>query len=235
MLEYRLPAEGRRTYADNWDGEVERPLWMFDPAVAGHRAPDLERLLARGYSQDDAYFLAEKNALPFDPNLDWREGETLPAVYLRRPEGSRSSVRARGRHEDGAWHVRLTRSLEAPDLLDGKSFRPGHTYDVQFSVHTRATAARWHLVSMPMTLGFGAPGTLQAVAVDGDLEAADAALTDVPVVYPGIVTLEELRGDRAVARRLARAVERPLDVAEIESYLAFVWRHEDARSGGSRE
>ncbi|TVR92177.1 MAG: hypothetical protein EA416_07905 [Trueperaceae bacterium] len=234
VLEYRRSAGGRGMYADNWDAEAERPLWMFDPAVAGLRALDVDRLVAREYGQDDPYYLEEGTALPLDPAHAWRDGDALPTVYLRSPSGSRASVRASGRYEDGAWQVRLTRSLAAPDPLDGKPFESGRSYTVQFSVHTRATAARWHLVSMPMALGFDAPGTLEAVRIDGDLDAAEARLVDVPVAYPGIVTLEELSEDPVAGAHLARAVERPLDVAEIDRYLAFVWRHEEARSGGTR-
>ncbi len=184
VLEYRHSSSGRSMFTDNRDEGTGLPLRMFDPEATGSRALRLEALLAREYGQDDPYFLTEEDSVPFEPDHDWREGDAIPQRLLREPDGSRGAIRARSEYSDGAWHVRLTRSLEAPDPLDSKALEPGESYHVAFAVHN-AAGGRFHRVSLPLTLGLGVEADLEARKVEGDLHEAAVDWTEVTIFYFG--------------------------------------------------
>lgn len=227
VLDYRHSSGGTGMYFTNWDSETNQPRYMHDPSVTGIHALRIERLLARLYSQDDPYFLSTETAVPFDPDHEWREGDAIPRRVLREPSGSRGSIRAKGRHTDGAWRVRVTRTLEAPDPLDSKTLRDGGVYNVQFAVHTGSTGAHWHLVSMPIKLGLTAPGHLVASRVNGPLDDAQPTQwLELPVAYPGILTLEDFQESDHAMALLQRAIENPLDKGIMRNYLRFVLRHQ---------
>lgn len=214
-------------YFTNWDDETNQPLHMYNPETSGITSLRMERLLARLYSQDDPYFLHEDDALPFDPDHEWREGDALPRRVLREPSGSRGAVRADGRWSDGAWRVAVTRSMEAPNPLDSKSLEPGNTYNVQFAVHTGYAGAHWHLVSMPVTLGVGTDAKLVAQRVDGSLDDATVEeWLELPVIYPGMITMADIEENPLVEALVRRAVENPLDREALGDLLGFALRHQ---------
>ncbi len=214
VLEYRHSSDGQGMFVTNWDAQSETPRWMFDPEQVGHHALDWARLTARGYSQDDAYFLAESNAVPFDPNHQWQEGDVIPQRFLRSPEGSRGAIKADGRWQDGAWEVTLTRSLEAPNPLDSKTLRPGEVYNVSFAVH-EASGARWHKVSLPLTLGLEANADIVARRVDGPLDGVELDWHTVRLISTNAhVDWQWLHSDHGGARRLADENEQTTVVEE---------------------
>lgn len=174
VLDYRHSSAGRGMYTDNVDSSTGLPLWMYDPQKTGRHALRFEKLVRREYVQDDLYFLSEKHAAPFDPERSWEEGDALPHRFLREPEGSRGAIRATGDYRDGAWQIRLTRSLEAPDPLDSKAFEQGQTYHVAFSVHTGSTGGIHHLVTVPVTFALGGEAIISARHADGPLDDAEA-------------------------------------------------------------
>ncbi len=188
VLEYRHSSSGRGMYADNVN-DSGAPAWMYDSEKTGFHALRFEQLVEQAYSQDDWYFLSESIAKPFDPEHDWQDGDALPQRFLREPEGSRGAIRADGRHSDGAWRVRLTRSMEAPDPLDSKSFAEGDVFHLAFSVHSGA-GARHHLVSLPFSFGFATDAEIVAQKVDGDLDAAEVEWFEVELFDPGDPTPE---------------------------------------------
>lgn len=227
VLDARNSAEGRSMYATNWDDQAGQPRYMYDPQRTGAYALRQEALLARAYSQDDPYFLYDEYALPFNPERGWREGDVLPRRFLTQPSGSRASLRADGRWSDGAWRVRVTRQLEAPNPRDGKSLEHGESYNVSFAVHTGATQGRWHLVSLPLTLSLGAGGHIQAVYVQGDLDEAEAEWTDVPLFYTGQVYLSWLLDNgHPVHERYRAALEDPLDPRAVRRLARELAAHE---------
>ncbi|WP_420828272.1 ethylbenzene dehydrogenase-related protein [Ectothiorhodospira shaposhnikovii] len=196
VLHYRLNSEGQGPFTDNWDDKAERPAWMFNPGITGFKAMDRQRLMDRDYAQDDWYYLSEEIAVPFDPNHDWQEGDVLPQRFLRQPTGSRGAIAAAGGYEEGAWRIRLTRTLEAPNPLDSKSLEDGGRYQVAFAVHTNASGARWHLVSHPQTLGLGVDDAdIVAQRVEGDLDSTEVDWTELQVYYPGQITWQWLNRD----------------------------------------
>ncbi len=197
VLEYRHSSAGRGMFTDNWDDEAEQPRWMYDPDEAGFRALDRERLFAGDYDQDDLYYLSEGHATDFDPDHPWEDGDVLPQRFLQEPDGSRGAIRADGGYEDGAWRVRLTRSLEAPDPTDSHALEPGEVYDVAFAVH-EGVGQRWHRVSMPHTLalageaGDAPEADIVATYTEGDLDEAEVAWADIGLIYPGQMTWDWL-------------------------------------------
>ncbi len=237
ILVYRSTAEGTGPYTSNWDSENNRPLYMFDAEVAGHAALDLEGLKEQRYGQDDYYYLTEGHMVPFDPDHEWEEGDTLPAHYLREPDGSRGAARASGRYEDGAWHVTITRALEAVNPLDSKTFEREGVYNLQFAVHSGGVGERYHEVSMPLRLSLGAEeeAHLEAVYAEGPVGDAQADYTSVPLFYPGVLTHAEVSQEGSVANSLlSLAAEDPLDPNRLRTLQQYIHSHE-ARVFGEME
>ncbi len=230
VLEYRNSGEGRGMYADNWDDENNRPLYMYDFDEAGLHSLRWEFLNTQNYQLEDYYYLSEDIAIPFDENHEWMEGDILPALYLREPSGSRGAVSAKSTYENGFWQVHLTRSQEAPNPLDSKSIQPGNNYNIQFGVHTLGTGERFHLVSMPISLSLDGEADLMGQYVDGNLHDAVAdEYIIIPVFYPGIVMIDELREEGPARENYLRALEDPFNRVAIQEYLNFVHQHEAAR------
>lgn len=229
VLDTRRSATGRSMYATNWDADRGRPLYMFDPDHAGRHALREERLLARRYGQDDPYYLFVENALPFDPDHAWRDGDVIPRRYLQPPTDGRASLTARGRWEDGAWRVRVTRTLEGHDPRESKAIRPSETYNIAFAVHTGATQGRWHLVSLPLRLGVAAPGHINAVRVEGDLDTAEAPWTEVPLFYTGQVLTDWLNdASHPLYSAYQSALSSPLDPRSVSALSEAIAAHERA-------
>lgn len=216
VLEYRHGSEGRSMFTTNFDSDAGHPEFMFDPDKTGMRALDWERLLEQGYGQDDLYYLAEEHATAFDPEHEWEDGDTIPRRLLREPSGSRGAVAAEGRHEDGAWRVRITRTLDAPNPMDSKSLEDGGLYNVGFAVHESASA-RWHYVSLPLTLGLENPqGNIVARRVEGSLDDAEAQWYEVDLLYPNQITWQWLTDGNK--HRAANFVRRGMSVYQFHTF-----------------
>ncbi len=241
ILHYRLNSTGRGMYTTNWDDEAGQPAWMYDPDKAGFRALSWERLIARGYDQDDLYYLAEDHAVPFDPDHEWQEGDVIPQRFLRRPSGSRGAIDANGLYHAGAWNVTLTRSLAAPDPTDSKALEPGGVYNVAFAVH-QGVGARWHRISLPHILHLRDGEELDTTStapqiiarrVEGDLDSFKAEYTDIPLIHPGQITWQWLHGDDHPGQPVVR--DTPIgihDVAELHPLERLVeWTTHHDRKG----
>ncbi len=229
VLDYRLSSEGDGPYTTNWDDDADQPAYMFDPDVAGVYALNRDQLLNREYGQDDPYYLYEGNARPYDPDHGWRDGDVLPQRFLREPSGSRGALRADGRYEDGMWRLRVTRTLESPNPRDSHAIEPGNQYRAQFAVHTGQVGARWHHVSMPVTIGVEADGDIEAQYVEGDLDDAEVNhWVDLPIIYPGQVTWREFQedGDPLLRSALERAVRNPTDEIPVRGLAHIIAQHE---------
>ncbi|MDI6401296.1 ethylbenzene dehydrogenase-related protein [Balneolaceae bacterium ANBcel3] len=186
VLEYRHSSSGTGMYTNNQDSNGD-PLYMFDPDITGRHALSLDRLIAREYGQSDPYFIYEGNAVPFQSDIEWENGDAIPQRFLRTPEGSRGALDAKGVYEEGAWNVVIRRTRTSPDPLDSKEIIEGKPYHVAFSVHTNSSGARWHYVSVPYSLEFGdeVDADIQAEFVDGPLNSINPTWHSVPVFYPG--------------------------------------------------
>lgn len=163
VLEYRFNDAGKGPFASNWDKEKQQPKFMYDKAAHGGSAIRVEQIR----SQPTA-LVRERNAVPFDPALGWKEGDLIPAYITSRSDAKGSAAdndEAKGEWKDGRWTVVFSRpfGLENPD---DKNIQPGQLYTVGFAVHDDNITTRGHYVYWPRSLGFGVEADIEAVKTD---------------------------------------------------------------------
>lgn len=211
IAEVRGGDGGKSSAGTNWDADARQPRLMFDAAAVGHKALKWDDVAAGRIDQESVYYLVEGQAVPFDPQAGWAEGDTLPRRFLRQPDGSKADIRVQGqgRWADGHWNVTLSRALDTGHPLDDKVLREHGMYDVAFAIHRHATGGRWHYVSLPMSLGLGRDADLTAVRFEGAEPAWDGAAREVTLFYPGQVSWPHLKSQ---AHAGAAAIDRGLPV-----------------------
>lgn len=173
-------------YSTNWDGDLGQPKYMFDPEITGQYAMDWDKLTALDYSQDEWYYLSNQNTVPFDPDHEWQEGDTLPRRVLGDPSGSRADIWAQGIALEGGWDLELRRALDTGHPTEDKILSHLGLYDVAFAVHRMATGGRWHYVSFPFSLGLGRTAQIEAVKFNGDPDWDAIEPTTVTLFFPGL-------------------------------------------------
>jgi hypothetical protein len=202
VFETRRSSPGTSMYATNWSSDTAAPLFMFDPDVAGYHALTWDDLQAQAYGFDDQFFLAEGvNAIPYDPDHEWQEGDLMPRIYLRTPAGSRGIIESTAmltQQDDGTWlwTVELRRPLDTGYEQADKAMKPGRTYNVAVAVHRLATGSRWHMVTLPFTIGIDTPGDVTAQRFSGD--APDWTAIDGSTriaIYPGQTSWQWVTSD----------------------------------------
>jgi hypothetical protein len=146
VLEWRNFDAGSNMFSSNMDGKTKQPRFMFAPGKSG-------KILLR-----------DENAVPFDPNAGWKEGDTLPQYVVSEKLASGSAADnkyARGTWKDGGWTVVWARPLNLKNP-DDKALAQGKAYTFGFAVHDDNITTRGHQVSFPVTVGFGAKADIQA-------------------------------------------------------------------------
>lgn len=164
VLEYRLFDAGKNPFVSNMDGQSKRPKFMFDAAKSGIKALTAADIGKVGKPQ---VLVKGDNAVPFDPNAGWKEGDMLPQYYIARDEASGSAAdnaNAKGTWKDGAWTVVWARPLNLANA-DDKALKVGATVSVGIAVHDDNITTRGHHVSFPLTLGIGTQGDITAVTL----------------------------------------------------------------------
>jgi ethylbenzene dehydrogenase len=158
VLEYRNFDKGKNHFASNMDNEKKVPKFMYDAAKFKTKAVD-----AGDIGKRDHYLIKDVNAVPFDPNAGWKEGDMLPRYFLqpRDVTGSAADNKGAGTWKDGTWTVVITRPLGLAND-DDKAFKEGGVYSVGFGVHDDNITTRGHHVSFPTTIGFGAKAAIEA-------------------------------------------------------------------------
>ena len=159
VLEYRYSDAGKDMYSGNSDAKTHQPKFMWDAKKTGYRAITAAEL------RKGAHFLVrESNAVPFDPNAGWKEGDLLPEYVLSRQDaaGSAAENSASSDWKDGQWTVVVTRPLGLANA-DDKTLKEGGVYNVGFAVHDDNITTRGHHVSIVRTLGLGAAAQIRAV------------------------------------------------------------------------
>jgi hypothetical protein len=158
VLEYRNFDKGKNHFASNMDNEKKVPKFMYDAAKFKTKAASADDIGKR-----DHYLIKDVNAVPFDPNAGWKEGDMLPRYFLQPKDvtGSAADNKAAGTWKDGVWTVVITRPLGLAND-DDKAFKEGGVYTVGFAVHDDNITTRGHHVSFPVTVGFGAKADIQA-------------------------------------------------------------------------
>jgi hypothetical protein len=221
VADHRYGDPGSPSYSTNVNPETQLPRYMFNPEQTGRRAFRWIEIAEGSIGPDDIHALTPDVAIPFDPDHEWQEGETLPRRFLHSPEGSRGTVSAEGNWKDGYWELVLTRDMDTGNPLEDKAFQSGGLYNVAFAVHLGGTAGRHHHVSFPFTVGLDREADLTVQHFPGENpDWSQHEGVDVTLFYPGQVTWTRITG---YGHAGAEAVEQgvPMDVYHHERKLAL--------------
>ena len=165
VLEYRNFDEGKNPFSWNIDRKTMTPLHMFDAAKVGAKALRAEDI---GNAAKPAAIIKETNAVPFDPNAGWKEGDILPGRLLSRTDAKGSAAdndAAFGTWKDGTYTLVWRRKLDSGHPADDKIMKVGGKYTVGLAVHDDNVTTRFHHVSFPLTLGIGVDADIKAVTL----------------------------------------------------------------------
>lgn len=159
VLEYRNFDAGSNPFASNLDGKTRQPRYMYDAAKVGKNALTLEDL-----RKMQTAMVVGQNAVPFDPNAGWKEGDLLSQYYVSREIAKGSAAdnkQVNGVWKGGTWTVVWARPLKLSNP-DDKALQEGKVYNIGFAVHDDNMTSRGHHISFPVTVGFGAKADIQA-------------------------------------------------------------------------
>jgi hypothetical protein len=165
VLDYRLFDAGKNPFAWNVDRKTMTPKFMFDAAKVGFKALREGDI---GNPAKPAAIVREANAVPYDPNAGWKEGDILPGRVLSRADAKGSAADnddVKGTWKDGIYTVIWRRKLNTGHPEDDKILKVGGVYTVGFAVHDDNVTTRFHHVSFPFSLGIGTKADIQAVTV----------------------------------------------------------------------
>ena len=165
VLESRLFDEGKNPFSWNIDRKTMTPLNMFDATKVGAKALRAEDI---GNPAKPGAIIKEENAVPFDPNADWKEGDILPGRLISRVDAKGSAAdndATYGTWKDGTYTLVWRRKLDTGHPADDKIMKVGGKYTVGFAVHDDNVTTRFHHVSFPLTLGIGVDADIKAVTL----------------------------------------------------------------------
>jgi hypothetical protein len=159
VLEFRNSDSGTDMFGSNADSKTHAPKFMWDQKKMGYKS-----ITANDLRKGDHFLIREQNAVPFDPNAGWKEGDMVPDYLISREDakGSAADNNAIASWKDGTWTVVMIRPLGLAND-DDKSLKDGGVYNVGFAVHDDNITTRGHHISFVRTLGFGAKADIQAV------------------------------------------------------------------------
>ena len=159
VLEFRNSNAGKDMFSGNADAKTHAPKFMWDEKKVGYKSITADQL-----RKGDHFLIREKNAVPFDANAGWKEGDMIPDYLVSRADaaGSAADNNAISSWKDGVWTVVIIRPLGLTND-DDKTLKEGGVYNVGFAVHDDNITTRGHHVSFVRTLGFGAKADIQAV------------------------------------------------------------------------
>jgi hypothetical protein len=152
VLEWRNFDAGSNSFGGNADAKTHQPKFMWDASKVGYKSITADQLRKK-----DHFLNREQNAVPFDPNAGWKEGDMVPDYFVTREgaKGSAADNNAIASWKDGVWTVVMIRPLGLANA-DDKALKEGAVYNVGFAVHDDNITTRGHHVSFVKTLGFGA-------------------------------------------------------------------------------
>jgi len=159
VLEWRLGDAGKDMFGSNADTQTHTPKFMWDAKKVGYKSITADQL-----RKGDHFLIREKNAVPFDANAKWKDGDMLPDYVLSREDaaGSAADNNAIANWKDGVWTVVLIRPLGLTNA-DDKTLKAGGLYNVGLAVHDDNITTRGHFVSFPKTLGLGVKADIEAL------------------------------------------------------------------------
>jgi hypothetical protein len=152
VLEYRYGDAGKDPFSGNANKETHQPKFMWDEKKVGYKSIKVLDL----YKGGNHYLIREQNAVPFDPNAGWKEGDLIPDYITSRADakGSAADNNAIASWKNGEWTVVLIRPLALTND-DDKTLKEGGVYNVGFAIHDDNITTRGHHVSFEKTLGIG--------------------------------------------------------------------------------
>ncbi len=153
VLEWRLGDAGKDMFGGNADDKTHSPKFMWDEKKVGYKSITVDQL-----HKSDHFLIREKNAVPFDPNAGWKEGDLIPDYIISREDakGSAADNNAIASWKDGMWTVVMIRPLGLTNS-DDKALKAGGVYNIGFGAHDDNITTRGHHVSFVKTLALGAP------------------------------------------------------------------------------
>lgn len=162
VLAYRNNDDGKAPFSSNVDKKAHQPKFMYDEKKFGSKSVREDQI-----RKGPVALVRESNAVPFDPNAGWKEGDLIPEYVVSREDASGSAADnddAKGVWKDGMWTVVWVRKLNLANP-DDKKLEVGKAYDFGFAVHDDNITTRGHHVSWPMKIGFGAKADIEATRV----------------------------------------------------------------------
>ena len=158
VLEFRNSDAGKDMFSGNADPKTHTPRFMWDEKKMGYKSITSAQL-----RKGDHFLIREQNAVPFDPNAGWKDGDMIPDYVISRQDASGSAAdnNAIASWKDGMWTVVVIRPLGLGND-DDKGLKEGGVYTVGFAVHDDNITTRGHHVSFPITVGFGAKAAIEA-------------------------------------------------------------------------
>lgn len=159
VLEFRNSDSGADMFGGNADSATHQPKYMWDEKKTGYRATSADQLRKRTH-----FLVPGDNAVAFDPQAGWKEGDLIPDYFVSRAaaKGSAADNNASASWKDGTWTVVITRPLRLKNA-DDKVLQEGGVYNIGFAGHDDNITTRGHHVSFVRTLGIGAKADIQAV------------------------------------------------------------------------
>lgn len=151
VLEFRLSDAGKDMFSGNADKDTHQPKFMWDEKKVGYKS-----VKALDLWRGQHFLVREQNAVPFDPNAGWKEGDMIPDYVVSREDakGSAADNNAIAEWKDGMWSVVMIRPLGLANP-DDKALVEGGIYNVGLAVHDDNITTRGHQVSFNKTLGIG--------------------------------------------------------------------------------
>jgi len=159
VLEWRNFDAGKTTLSSNAVPKTHQPKFMYDEKKVGKKALTIDDI-----RKMPTALVREQNAVPFDPNAGWKEGDLIPEYVVSREDANGSAAdnkQAKGVWKDGMWTVVWARQLNLANP-DDKALKAGKAYNFAFAVHDDNITTRGHQVSFPVTVGFGAKAAIEA-------------------------------------------------------------------------
>ena len=92
VLEFRNSDAGKDMFSGNADAKTHAPKFMWDAKKVGYKSITADQL-----RKGDHFLIREQNAVPFDPNAGWKEGDMIPD-YVAQPRGRQGLGRRQQRH-----------------------------------------------------------------------------------------------------------------------------------------
>lgn len=162
VLEYRLFDDGKNPFGWNVDRKTMIPAYMFDESKVGTKSITVADI---GDPSKPFAIIKEENAVPYDPDAGWKEGDVLPGRLVSRTGAFGSAADnsdVQSEWKDGVWTVVWVRALDTGHPEDDKAFEEGKAYTFGFGIHDDNTTTRFHFVGFPYSIGFGTEGDIQA-------------------------------------------------------------------------